>query len=169
MASRLKTYLMRSEEPLPPMADVDEAVREILQLYQANSGATFSLYFGSLVGERLYAVSVYPERTYRTRTETISPEVLKAYIEANHDLLNDPRCCVGIWRSEETGFTYLDISIALPNKRQVIQLGRRCGQEGVFDLFRMEYLPTGGMGEPPEDLPPIRERLPALERGKRKR
>lgn len=116
VANTLKSYLMRSDTELPARQDVEQASETILQLHEANGGATFSLYFGDQAGQRLYSVSVFPDRSY-----------------AQSDLL-----------------------------------GRRYNQEGVFDLFRMEYIPTGGSGEDLERLPPVLERLPVLQRGRRR-
>ena len=54
--------------------------------------------------------------------------------------------------------------MTLPRKQDVVALGGQYNQEGFFDLFRMEYIPTGGSGEPPEEMPPAIERLPQKNR-----
>ena len=167
VANTLKSYLMRSDMELPAKTDIEQASETILRLYEASGGATFSLYFGNQAGQRLYSVSVFPDRSYVVEGSQISREVLIEYLHENSDLLADPRCCIGTWYSEETDQTYIDISIVLPNKRKVVSLGRRYNQEGVFDLYRMEYISTGGDGEMLEKMPPVMERLPVMVRGRK--
>ncbi len=164
MANRLKTYLSRPQVSLPLLQDANDVAQDILHLHAANGGSTFSLYFGSQAGEHLYSVSLFPERSLVIPGQEIDEEIVRAYIEANEDLLRDPRCCVGTWYDPEAGETYLDVAVVLPNKREVILLAKRYNQIGMFDLFRMEYLPIGGSGKPMPDLPPETERLPALRR-----
>ena len=168
MAITLKSFLSRPETALPPPWDTGRAIDEILRLQAQNGGASFNLYFGNLAGERLYTVSVFPERSYRIPAKEIDREELGLFLLRNQDLLADPRCCIGAWYSDETGQTYLDVCVAVPDKRDAASLGMRYNQEGVFDLFRMEFIPTGGTGEPLEKMDPERERLPPLIRRRRK-
>ena len=168
MANRLKTYLNQQDNLLPNPISAEAAVEEILALHEANGGATYSLYFGSQARERLYAVSVFPDRSFVTEGREISRKEITAFLHANRELFADPRCCVGVWHSVELNLTYLDVSTTLPDKSAVVALGTWYNQEGVFDLFRMEYIPTGGSGEPPVNMPPAAERLPPLKRGGRR-
>ncbi len=163
-AASLQNYLANAETSLPAMFSYDTAAEQILLLYQADGGATFNLYFGNQAGQHLYAVCVYPDRSFILDGDAVEMEDLHDYLLANRDLLADPRCCIGVWYSKESGLTYLDISVALPNKRQVVTLGRRYNQEGIFDLHDMEYIDTGGNGQAPQSMPPISERLPRLKR-----
>lgn len=169
MANELKRYLSQSETELPPQRNIEDAVGEILHLHEAYGGSTFNLYFGDQAGQRLYSVSLFPDRSYVVEGREISHEEIEAFIQANSDLLTDPRCCVGTWYSEETDQTYVDISITLPVKRDAVALGKRYNQVGMFDLSRMEYIPLSGSGDPPDRMPPVVERLPELRRGRRKR
>jgi hypothetical protein len=164
MADILKTSLLRRNRPLPSQIEPKQAVTHILTLHEESNGATFSLYFGNQAGAKLYSVSIFPERSRILQGKQIPQEVLAAYIQANLDLLADPRCCIGTWYDQDTGRTYLDVSIVVTNKKLAISLSKRYNQEGAFDLHRGEYIPTGGTGEPPDNMPPLHERLSELMR-----
>ena len=164
MASNLKTYLSRPNTTLPELRGINEAVQEVLALHKQAGGSAFSLYFGNQLNERLYSVSVFPDRSRIVVGQDISPEMLAAFIRANYELLSDPRCCIGTWYNVETGRTYLDVSVIVTNKRLALSLARRYNQEGIFDLFREEYTEVGGTGEAMENMPPLTERLPPLRR-----
>ncbi len=166
-AATLKMYLSRPDAQLPAQIESREAAQEIMRLYLANGGATFSLRFGNQSGQRLYAVCIYPERSLILEGGDISIEDIHDYLSVNKEWLADPRCCIGIWYSEESDITYLDISILLPQKRAALVLGKRYNQEGIFDLYRAKYIPTGGTGEPTGSMPAIKQRLPILMRGRR--
>jgi hypothetical protein len=128
-------------------------------LHRLNGGSTFNLYFGDLAGQRLYAVSIYPERGRRTAGDDIDPRIVRAFILGNLDLLNDPRNSVGTWLNRANGLTYLDVSATLPDREQAVELGERYNQIAIFDLERLEEVAIGGTGEEIPNLPPPAERL----------
>ena len=162
----LRTYLSRTDAELPERLGDDESAEQIIRLHTLHGGATFSLYFGNQAGQRLYAISLFPDRSFVLSGKHLSPDVIERFLKANADLLSDPQCCVGTWYSEETDQTYIDVAVVAPNKRVATSLAKRYNQEGAFDLFRMEYIPTGGTGEPPENMPPASERLAELRLGR---
>ncbi len=166
MANDLKRYLSDAALMLPSQRSAVEAAQEILGLHESSAGSTFNLYFGNQAGQRLYSVSIYPERSLIVPGRQVTVEILQAFIEANGDLLLDPRCCVGTWYDPDADETYVDVSVTLSKKRDVVTLGKRYNQVGVFDLLRMKYIPTGGSGQMADDAQPERERLPALFGGK---
>ncbi len=94
---------------------------------------------------------------------------MRRFIAANLELLRDPRNAVGSWFNEADGQTYLDVSSAVADREQAIQLAGRYNQIAIFDLHRAEAIETGGTGEPVFDLPPVSERLPPLSRTRRRR
>ncbi|HUS16505.1 MAG TPA: hypothetical protein VM536_16020 [Chloroflexia bacterium] len=107
-------------------------------------------------------VNLYPERGQVVEGADIEPARIRQFIADNLALLIDPRNNVGTWFNDAEGRTYLDVSTALPNREQVLALGQRYNQMFVFDLDQLVALDTGGTGEPPADLPPLAERIPAL-------
>lgn len=93
-------------------------------------------------------------------------------IASSQQLLSDPRNSVGLWYDEEDGNTYLEVTATLPHqdetdRQEAIELGQRYNQIGMYDLQAREYLPLGGTGVLPKDAPPVQERLPRLERGRK--
>jgi hypothetical protein len=154
---------------LPALVAAEAAARSIAARHRADGGSTFNLYVGDLSGLPLYAVSLYPERSIVLRGRELNPRVVAAFVDANMDLLRDPRNSVGTWFNEMNGLTYLDVSATLPSMEEAITLGRRYNQVAIFDLQRLEEMEIGGTGEEVPDLPPITQRLPALPGQRRRR
>jgi hypothetical protein len=139
---------------------VEEAVAQVEQLHEEHGGATFSLYFGNVLGQELYAVSLYPERSVQIRGRSVPTRRLQAFLALNQDLLRDPRNAVGTWYNEEENTTYLDVSATLPDREQAILLAQQYNQIAIYDLLQKEEIETGGTGEPLLDAPPELQRLP---------
>ena len=159
-ATDIVTFLSGRSRELPQLIEVDEAVRYTLVLHQANEGATFNMYFGDLAGQRLYAVSLYPDRSVVIEGKQIPLAVLRRFFLDNRDLWVDPQVSVGTWFSTDGNMTYLDISATIPDRELAIQLGKKYNQTSIFDLFNLEEIQTGGTGEAVPNLPPADERLP---------
>jgi hypothetical protein len=97
--------------------------------------------------------------------KSVSADLLQRFIQRNRDLLDDPRCAIGTWYNEDDGLTYLDITATLRDRREALDLALRYNQIAIFDLNHLEVPDTEGTGEPPQDVPPARERLPSITRG----
>jgi hypothetical protein len=164
IANNLLIYLTNSSATLPSQKEVKQSVAEILQLFAQGEGATYSLYFGEVGNQPLYAVSVYPERGRKIPGKNLGERLIQSFVRQNLELLGDPRNCVGIWFDAESGTTYLDISTTLPDKEEALRLGQEYNQIGIYDFTRAEVIETGGTGEEIAELPPIDLRLPTLER-----
>jgi hypothetical protein len=148
---------------VPAMLAPSEVARQSVALHAANGGSTVSLYYGDLVGQRLYVVDLFPER----EREIVGPEVTAALVEQfvadNRDLLDDPRNTVGTYYDPDGGITYVNVSSVLPDREQALALARRHNQVFVFDLGALASIPTGGSGQTPDDLLPLGERLPPVQ------
>jgi hypothetical protein len=151
--------------PLPPMRDLETLAREVAALHRANGGATVNLYFGDLSGEPFHVVSVYPELTLTIEGAEVDPRVLAQFAAQHLALLADPRNNLGTWYNADEGRTHVDVSTALADRELALEFGRRYNQAGIFDLMRLEFIEVGGSGEPPPNLPPLHQRLPALPPG----
>jgi hypothetical protein len=156
----LAAFLARPSGRLPRPIEAVAVAIELAPLHEASGGATFNLYVGSLAGQRLYAVSLYPERGRIVRGQQVSPARLRQFIEANRDLLSDPRNSVGTWFDEVLGITYIDVSATLADLAESIALGRQYNQVAIYDLYGEQVIPIGGTGETVAGRPPVRERLP---------
>ena len=119
MAKDLRAYLSNRRTGLPKPIPAEEAVTQIERLHGEKGGATFSLYFGDVVGQELFAVSLYPERSVQVRGRFVSARRLRAFLGQNQDLLSDPRNSVGIWYNEDDDTTYLDVTATLPDRAAV--------------------------------------------------
>lgn len=159
-ATDIVTFLSGKPKELPQLIEVDEAVRYTLVLHQANDGATFNMYLGDLAGQKLYAVSLYPDRSVVIQGKQIPFAVLRRFFLDNRDLWVDPRVSVGTWFSSDSNMTYLDISATISDRELAIQLGKKYNQTSIFDLLKLEEIQTGGTGETIPNLPPANERLP---------
>jgi hypothetical protein len=164
-ANSLTDYLLDVTKALPVSLRADVASEQIVTLHEEHGGATFNLHFGNLSGQKLFAVSLYPKRGLRIAGDRLSSRLIEAFIKRNTDLLDDPRCAVGTWFDEESGYTYLDITATLPDKKLALELGRQYNQIAIFDLERSEIIDTGGDGSVIEDMLTETERLPPLLRG----
>lgn len=149
---------LATREPL----DAPEAAKQILALYEASGreGATFSLRFGDMSHQPLYAVSVYPERARKSAGDTVSVHILELFIMENSDLLDDPRCSIGLWYNADEDVTYRDIVATLPSRHEATGLALQYDQIAIFDLLSLIEIETGGSGNTPADIPPVTERLP---------
>ena len=132
--------------PLPAPINAQQAAQEISALHAKKDGSTFSLFFGDLGGQPLYSVSPFTERTVKVPGQAVTPSDLTAYIKANRDALARPHAAVGTWYDPDNQVTYLDIVIVIEDKAQATELGVQYNQIGIFDLGRMEFIPTGGDG-----------------------
>ncbi len=174
LADSLSDYLYDETTALPNAFDADRAAEQIIVAFQAVAGATFSLYFGSMVDTPCFAVSIYqdPEAKYSKwwNGKSLATFKLKAFIASSKELLQDPRNSVGVWYDAESNRTYLEVTATLPFRDKAdytaaIYRGRYYNQIGIYDLEEKVYFALGGTGELPMSAPPISERLPILERG----
>ena len=149
---------------MPPAANAKALAQQIVAWLVDHEGATFNLFFGNMAGQRLYAISLYPERSVVISAEAISEDLLQKFVEDNQDLLSDPRNSLGIWYSNALNAVYLDVSAILPDKAEAILLGERYNQEAIYDLGQDEILDTGGSGEWLEGWSSELLRLPPLQR-----
>ena len=118
-------------DSLPPLMDAATAARQIWRLLRQDNGVTFSLYFGSLTGQDLYALSVFPEREIVDDVD-VSADNIEAFILDNLDLLSDPNHSVGIWLEGDD--CYLDVSLTVRGKEEAIDLARAHHQLAICHL-----------------------------------
>lgn len=173
-AVHLMDYIQDTTPVLPAFLEMTEAATAIESAFSETNGATFSLYFGSMVGTPHFAVSVYQDPEARHSKwwngKSLTAFKLKAFVASNRELLQEPRNSVGIWYDVENDRTYLEVTATLPFRHkadytEAVYQGRRFNQIGIYDLEESVYLGLGGTGDLPEDAPPISERLPPLRRG----
>jgi hypothetical protein len=133
---------------------------DIFEAHRTAGGGTFDMNGHSLANTPLYAVPLYPERTVVFPRE-ITAQDIETYIQKNADLLADPRNKMGSWRDTATNENILDVVVAIPDRRQAVELGKKYNQRAIFDLGAMREIRLGGTGVPPTDMPDLGARLPA--------
>jgi len=147
---------------LPARIPADRVISEVVALQARDGGATYNCYFGSLSGQKLYAVSLFPEVGRKLKGKVVSGDVLRTFLADRQKLLRDPRCSVGTWYDGASGCTYVDISATLADKAQAVMLGKRYNQISIFDLAALREIRTGGTGKALPGWPPVGRRLPKL-------
>ena len=174
-AADLADYLSDETAALPPFFEAESTAEQIANLFRSASGATFSLYFGSMTGTPSFAVSIYQDPKARHSKwwngKSLTPFKVRAMIAANRELLKEPRNSIGVWYDVENDRTYLEVTATFPfldkaDYTTAIRQGRRYNQIGIYDLEEGVYIALGGTGELPENVPPVSERLPVLQRGR---
>ena len=168
IAKDLHDYVSHSSTFLPEQLALDDYVSHVLQRHEYG-GSTTSRYFGNAVGQELYAVSIYPDRTALIPGQQIPAALLRTFIQANRALLEDARNAVGTWYNREEDSTYLDITTTLPDRAEAITLARQYNQIAIYDLARQAEIATEGTGEETDALPPLGQRLPALQRHRQRK
>ncbi len=167
-AKDLHDYLSHPTTLLPEPLPLEEVIANIRQSHE-QGGATFSRYFGDAVGQPLYAVSVYPDRTAIIPGQTIPAALLKTFIQANQDLLKDARNAVGTRYNREEDAAYLDITTLLEVRAEAVALARQYNQIAIYDLARQVEVLTERTGEEISGLPIPPNRLPALKRRRQRK
>lgn len=159
----LAGYLGDMTLGLPPLLKPEEAASQALAVYEnsGRTGATFSLYFGDMIGQPLYSVSLWPEFGETPSSSLVSFQ-LQPFIEQRLDLLRDPRCGVGLWYNADDDTIFVDVVAVLPDRKEAEDLAFRYDQIAIFDLLNLDEIATGGSGGIPVDIPLAANRLPQI-------
>jgi hypothetical protein len=84
---------------------------------------------------------------FRPKTEELTPEEIKAFIEKNKDILEGNEDILSISTHKKSSGEHILNITAIPTKERAIELGKRYNKESIFDLETMKEVPTGGTGE----------------------
>ena len=166
MANNLRAYLSNRKMDLPKPLPEAELAAQIRRRHRDRKGATFNRYFGEMLGQPLYAVSLYsePETALVISGRDIPVELLERFLRSNSELLSDPRLCVGTWYQEENDLTFIDVVAVLPEKSEAVALGEQYNQIAIFSLAEEVEIDTSGTGEWTAQETPPNRRLPELKR-----
>jgi hypothetical protein len=85
--------------------------------------------------------------------ELTKEDVLEVYKEYQEVLEETTGLRLGGYHFEEGGKFSVDVNLALTDREEAIEVGKRLGQEGVFNIGTEEYIGTGGDGESPITSP----------------
>lgn len=167
---QLRVFTPQEVYAVPTKQQLSRAVSVVSSLHAANGGATYNVVTGQdMGGTQNYAVSSRKDRELVVPGKTLSAETLRKYVEANDDLLSDPRNVLGTWFNEADGNTYVDISTVSQDMQSAMRFARAADQLAIFDLRTFTTIPvehdvfnsaqayTASIGLPPlHDTPYIR-------------
>jgi len=162
LAKSVTEYLKNPNWCLPEMVSTTTATDALYEMHQENGGATYSMRYKDLGGQKLFVVSVFPDLGKIIEGKAIGKSDITNLINSNKKLLEDPRVCIGSWYNSNDGKSYLDVNVVLQDKQKAIALGKKYNQIAIFDLATFEETNTGGNGKPIENLPRPTKRLPKL-------
>lgn len=129
-------------------------VRDVFELHNEHGASTVNIYEGDMVGSDMWAVSLYPERSFVKKGKSLTKDEIYDFFRENADLLSsDPRLNIGTWYNRKNGKTYVDVTILLPKDQAALaeELGRKYNQISVTLLdseFTFPSVETGGTGKP---------------------
>lgn len=122
----------------------------LLDLVRKNGGFTYQPSMASSPKDGI-AVSPFRDAEAVFPESGFTKEAIKTYLRKHWDRFKDPSVHVGGWHDKEAGKIYLDLSVVVPKKGQMVKLkdsdggdvsipkkaydiARKNGQEAVFDL-----------------------------------
>jgi hypothetical protein len=106
-------------------------------------GSTHNMVTGqNLAGTKNYAVSPHKDREVVVPGKIVSESMIRSYVEANLDLLMDPRNTLGTWYNDKDGNTYIDVSVTTPSLESAMAFARQANQLAIFDLRTFTEIPA---------------------------
>ena len=127
-----------------------ESVKKLVDVsfaqHNRTNGSTVSLIDGSMVGKKLFSVSIYPSRSM-TLWERPSWEELFDYTKANLDLLLKPGHAMGTWFNDYGLMHVLDVVVCLSDRNEALHLARRYRQLAIYDLQSRREIPAPRQSE----------------------
>ena len=114
-------------------ASIENLAAIACQIYAKAKGATVSLHDGNMVGRKLFAVSIFPERSVASSAAP-TWQIIFAFALLNIDLLVKPCHAFGLWFDDAKGVHVLDVVLCLRDRRTAIELGRTFGEKSIYDL-----------------------------------
>lgn len=102
-------------------------------------GATVIPGQGDMDGKNGYAFSPYPEREMIVEGEVTKAQIMQ-YLLRNRDLLERKDHGVGVWKDQQTGKTYVDISIIDPDRKHALIAAAEAHQLAIYDLQHHQEL-----------------------------
>jgi SAM-dependent methyltransferase len=145
-----------------------EIASDIWEKAKAGGGFTYNPYTRQFVTTG-YSASIYPDHSLIIDPKDLTQATLEKFIEDRKHLLTRAENSVGGWLNPENGKLYLDVSFTTPSRPLAEFAGREYNQISIGDLSRYAAgdaengsIPTGGTGEPIEDMHPAHQRVEEL-------
>jgi hypothetical protein len=117
----------------PMISCIAGAVDIAYDSHAKTNGSTVSLSHGNMVGQKLFAVSPYPDRTVELPTRPTWQQLF-SFALANADLLLRPAHALGSCFNEWTLKHELDVVVLCSDRDAALDRGQRCHQMSIYDL-----------------------------------
>jgi hypothetical protein len=108
--------------------------------HNRTNGSTASFSRGDMKDEKLFVVSIYPDRTEKF-VERPTWQELFEFAKANLYLLSKPDHALGTWFNDYDLVHIVDVVICIPDRDVALELGRRFNQLAIFDLESRREIP----------------------------
>jgi|ERR1700722_9060236 len=109
------------------------------EVHSDSTGATVSLTDGDMVGQKLFAVSIYAERSVGLPARPTWQNIF-AFVWLNVDLLVKPGHAFGLWFDKSEHTYVLDVVICLSSRRTALELGRMFGEKSIYALATRQVI-----------------------------
>jgi hypothetical protein len=149
-------------QPAPAEARMEELlIPRILATHEQTGGSTYNFARGeNLAGKPFYSVAAHGELGEIVEGP-LTPQRLVAFLNKPgvREKLADPsgQYSMGTWLEKDTGKTYLDVVVTVPNRVQALEIGRNTKpdpQIAIFDLSKVDPK-TGSVAEGAEIQVPL--------------
>jgi hypothetical protein len=117
----------------PMISCIAGAVDIAYDSHAKTNGSTVSLSHGNMVGQKLFAVSPYPDRTVELPTRPTWQQLF-SFALANADLLLKPAHALGSCFNEWKLKHELDVVVLSSDRDAALARGLRAGQRSIFNL-----------------------------------
>jgi hypothetical protein len=122
---------LRIREPM--ISCIASAVDISYDSHSKTHGSTVSLIYGNMVGQKLYSVSIYPDRTIELWTPPTRQQLF-SFALANLDLLLKPAHALGSFLNDWTLTHELDVVVLSSDCDTALDLGLRSNQKSIYSL-----------------------------------
>jgi hypothetical protein len=124
------------------ISSIGVAVHTAFALHHSMAkGSTVSLIRGNMAGEKLFAVSVYPERTIELWKRPSWQQIFE-FVLANLDLLLKPNHALGTFHDEKGGVHVLDVVVCISDRTEALTLGLCFNQLSIYSLEMLRVIPV---------------------------
>src|SRR5665213_2349365 len=129
--------ICKDRTPISCLADL---VNAAFASHNRTNGSTASFSCGDMKDEKLFIVSINPDRA-KEFVERPSWQELFEFAKTNLDLLSKPDHALGTWFNDWNLVHIFDIVICIPDRDVALELGRRFDQLAIFDLEARREIP----------------------------
>jgi hypothetical protein len=118
----------------PMISCIASAVDMAYDSHSKTHGSTVSLIHGNMVGQKLFSVSIYPERTVELWTPPTWQQLF-SFALANTDLLLKPAHALGSFFDDWTLEHVIDVVVLTSDRDAALALGLAARQLSIYDLL----------------------------------